>query len=98
MRTEFRTVSGIPQATGDSGVLEMSMYTNKWLQVLGTFTATLQIQVSLDGSTFFTLHANVNSAGLYEIAPTCKALKVQVSSYTSGQPIVVVGGHNLRTD
>ena len=66
-------------------------------QVSGTFVATMQLEGSLDGSTWNTIIADITTTGFHAIDPILKAVRINTTAYTSGSPVVIVAGHNVRT-
>ncbi len=52
--------------------------------VRGTFTATLKIEVSVDGTNYVQLGADVTAAGVVAITGPFPYLRARISAYTSG--------------
>lgn len=78
----------------------LSDYGAAWLQVTGTFTATLQFEGTVDGATWFAVPANpitgaavtsATAAGNWQFqAAGLSSFRVRASAYTSGVAIVAV--------
>lgn len=87
------TVPGTVNHTGYSPVYDVSSLTNKYIQVSGTFSATLVLQGSIDNVVFEDGYgANVTSAGIYSIPKTYAFVRVFCSSYTSGSARITLLG------
>lgn len=67
------------------------------LQTTGTFVATMQLQVSHDGTNFETLGADITAPEVREIAGTWRSVRINTSVFTSGTPVVTLGGRDTRT-
>jgi hypothetical protein len=98
MRHEVRTVPlPSPLATGAGDPIDVGELTDKAVQVTGTFTASIQLQGSLDGTNFEDLGSAISGPDLVVVAERVKWLRVDLT-FTSGTPVVLVGGLNERTD
>lgn len=88
-----------PIADGNGGAVLVEAYRDKLVQVTGTFTATVTIQGSLDGSNWVAVTDGAfTGPGFVEIAPAFKYLRAVVSGYASGAPVALFGGFDERTD
>ena len=83
----------VPQAVQAGAPVSVEAFRGVNVQVTGTFVATLDIQASLDGTNWSSVVVGV-SAPAYEFIPNliAKAIRVNVTAYTSGQPVATVGG------
>lgn len=81
--------------TGDARNIEV--YESKTLQFIGPFTANIDIEVSLDGTTFDQFGATVSAPGIVELPGTYKSIRLNTTSYTSGTPVVKFGGRHSST-
>lgn len=74
------------------GVLDLR---DKYLQVGGTFTATIQIQGSVDGTNYVSEGSAITTASTAAVAvnPTYQKMRAVCTAYTSGTPTVVLTGH-----
>jgi hypothetical protein len=61
-----------------------------FLQVTGITTATVALEGSLDGTTFFTLGTALTANGLVTVANAPKYLRANCTAYTSGTIIAKV--------
>jgi hypothetical protein len=68
------------------------MLPDKRLQVTGTFTATLQLEESLDGQTWSKIGSDITAAGWVTITTMQAWLRIVVAAYTSGSPVVNLFG------
>lgn len=64
------------------------------IQVIGTFSASVLVEATLDGTNWFTL-STITSAGITQYTGIYQAIRVSVSAYTSGNVTVV--GISQRT-
>lgn len=79
--------TGTAQACGDLEDL--------WVQVSGTFNATVSIEASLNGADFIAIQ-NTAAPGILNIPPTASHLRITVSGWVSGQPVCMFAGRNMR--
>ena len=90
-------------ANGAKVILGVSDLDSVAVQVTGTFTATLEFEVSLDGRTFVSLSmtpssstttaTNTTTTGVWMAdIPGVVNFQVRVSSYTSGGAVVTIQG------
>jgi len=64
-----------------------------------TFNATVQVEASVDGSTFNDLgSAFTNAGGLLEITSAFKTVRTTTSGYTAGALTGIGAGRDSRTD
>ena len=88
-----KTLEVAASVAAGAGVDTTYMYEHsKWVTVTGTFVATLQLQVSNDGTTWATVGSNITAPGVTEVTARCKYLRVNTSAYTSGTPAASVYG------
>lgn len=73
--------------------------TDLTLQVVGTFDATLQPELSLDRETWVALGDPITTAGVYQLtsrtagpALTLAYLRISTSDYVSGEPTGILAG------
>jgi hypothetical protein len=71
-------------------------FLHKYLQVGGTFAATLQVEASIDGSEYFNVGSAVIAPGVVPIAETVEFIRVRTTAYTSGEPKAVLAGFDER--
>jgi len=68
------------------------------VHVRGTFTATIDIEVSLDGTNYVKHGSSVTTAGLYSLPlHALKAVRLRTTAYTSGTPSATLAGMNQRS-
>lgn len=85
--------------TGAGEARRVTDYVDHTVQVSGTFTATLDIEVSLDDVTWTKVQTGVSAAGLFQWrGHAFRSMRINVTAYTSGEPVVVMGGLNHRCD
>lgn len=99
MRADFLDLDVPATAATDGDDLDVRLYRDKWVQVWGTFTASLNIEISLNGGAdFIVLHTGITTPGLYEIAPTCTHVLVRTVTHSAGTPHATLAGLNTRSD
>jgi hypothetical protein len=79
-------------ASNNSGTgLQASLPMNNGATVFvgGTFTATLQLQVTPDGTNWLSLGSTI-TGDAYASVPVCVAVRSTMSAYTSGTPTVTI--------
>lgn len=69
-----------------------SQLREKYVQVSGTFSATLQLEGTIDGTAWFTLGATITAAALRSIPETIASIRVNTTVYASGTPVVTLAG------
>ena len=77
-------------ATGASKAVQSDAGGPAFLQVTGITTATVALEGSLDGTTFFTLGTALTANGLVTVANAPKYLRANCTAYTSGTIIAKV--------
>lgn len=66
-------------------------YRNLWVQVTGTFSATLAIEASLDGENYIVI-ASVAAASLVEVPVPAAYVRINTTAFTSGAPAATLIG------
>lgn len=65
----------------------------KCVQVAGTFTANLSIEVSLDGTHYQAVVTGVTAPGIHQLPYPAATVRVRTVSFASGAPVVTVAGY-----
>lgn len=99
MKSYFRQLE-VPVASGQNGAsFRCEDYRDKTIQIYGTFNATLEIQVSLDGgTTFFSTEQSITEPGVYQVPQTCTHLHIRNVTHIDGTPLAVLGAFDARSD
>ena len=79
--------TGLGTATNTNGWL------NKTVQFTGTFVATIQMQGSMDGTTWLDEGTAATAVGKLEVTPAWVYMRCKMTGYTSGDPIVFINGN-----
>lgn len=96
MRTEPQQLNvAVTVAPGDP--LRVDRFRDKTIFVGGTFTATLRIQGSLDGSTWADLTADITTPSILQLPQTVEQIRVNTTAFTSGTPAVWFDGFDARS-
>lgn len=77
-------------ASGASRAVQADAGGPAFLQVTGITTATVALEGSIDGTTFFTLGTALTANGLVTVAVAPKYLRANCTAYTSGTIIAKV--------
>jgi hypothetical protein len=64
----------------------------KYVHLSGTFSATVSIEVSLDGINYFAVATGLTAAGMTSIPHPASHMRINTTVYASGTPVAVVGG------
>jgi hypothetical protein len=65
---------------------------DKYVQTTGTFTATMSIEGSLDGTNYVAVATGISTPSFVQVPQPLVYLRVRVTGYTSGTPGAIVGG------
>lgn len=94
MRFESKALI-VPTSAGVGTAIQFDRFTEKTVVVGGTFTATIRIQGSIDGTNYVDLTGDITAAGVTEIPHTVKYIRVRTVAWTSS-PVVSIGGFDSR--
>jgi hypothetical protein len=95
MRFESYTID-CPTSVSEGTPQRIEDLREKWVQVAGTFTATIAIEGTIDGSNWFVVAA-VAAPGAVEVPQTVRSLRCNVTAHTAGAPLVTLGAGNARS-
>ena len=70
----------------------LDLLPHKSVQASGTFTATLQLQGSNDGTNWSSIGDAITQAGFYAVTTVMMQIRVAVTAYTTGTPVLVLAG------
>lgn len=91
MITRVRSVAVAKSVTAGASC-DVSDLDRKCVYVSGTFTATVQIQLSADGSNWVNEGTALSAAGTLEITKPARYLRANTAAYTSGTPVAQIVG------
>jgi hypothetical protein len=97
MRLES-VVLTVPAAPGNGASAKVRDLTTKYVQVGGTFTGSLNIEVSLNGTDYVPTVAGITAPGLFEVPEPATYVRMAVGSLSSGTPTATLNGYDIRTD
>lgn len=80
----------VPASDSNGTALRVDGNENKWVEISGTFSATVTIQMSFDGGTVWRDHSVFTAAGGGFVDAPCTHLRAVTSSYSSGTPAGLV--------
>lgn len=81
-------------ATGTAA--EVFRFRDKYVQLYGTFVATLQVEGSISGGEYFPIGAPQSAPGVIPVIETVQFLRLRTTAFTSGEPAGVMGGFDER--
>jgi hypothetical protein len=91
MITRARTIA-VPRSVTAGVACDASDMDRKCVYVSGSFTATVQIQLSADGTNWFDEGTALTAAGSLEITKPARYIRANTTAYTSGTPLATVVG------
>jgi hypothetical protein len=97
MRAEYRKLN-VPTSVAVGLSMDVGHLLNKAIQISGTFVATIQLQVSLNGDDYVSLGSAYTAGALVQVTETFRYIRANVTAYTSGAPVITIGGFHARTD
>jgi hypothetical protein len=71
-------------------------FRDKYVQLHGTFVATLQVEATIDGSDYFPVGAAQSAPGIVPLPETVEFVRVRTTAFTSGEPKAVLAGFDER--
>ena len=71
-------------------------FSGKFVQVHGTFVATLQVEATIDGSAYFPVGPAISTPGVVPVPETVEFVRVRTTAYSSGEPKAVLAGFDER--
>jgi hypothetical protein len=86
----------VKQEIGVGRAENVFRFRDKYVQVHGTFVATLQVEATIDGSDYFPVGTPMSSPGVVPVPETAEFVRVRTAAYTSGEPKAVLGGFDER--
>lgn len=86
----------VPTSAGVGAAANVFRFRDKYVQVHGTFAATLQLEGSIDGDEYFPVGTPQASAGVLAVPETLQFLRVRVTAFTSGEPKATLAGFDER--
>ena len=87
----------VPQAIAAGTPMNVENMAEKEVVIGGTFVASLDVEISLDGSTWIKVITGATvPAAAESVLDLAKFMRVKVTAYTSGQPIVRIYGRTTR--
>jgi len=82
----------IPQANGNGDPIDVSRLADMAIQISGTFSLTLQLQGTIDGTNYVNVGSTISAAGITAISGVYRKIRPVVSSYVSGEMVAVIVG------
>lgn len=90
VRFEVKAEVGVGKAE------QVFRFRDKYIQIHGTFVASLQVEATIDGSDYFPVGAAQSAPGVVPLPETVEFVRVRTAAYTSGEPKAVLGGFDER--
>lgn len=85
-------------SNASSGELVVRDRFDLWVQISGTFSASVQIQGTINGSDWFDIGSPVTGPTAVQVAVTMRAIRYTVSSYLSGTVSAMMAYREGRSD
>lgn len=85
-----------PTSAAAGAAANVFRFRDKFVQVHGTFVATLQLEGSIDGSEYFPVGTPQSAGGIVAVPETIEFLRVRVAAFTSGEPKATCAGFDER--
>jgi hypothetical protein len=79
----------VPASVAAGAAIDVGGFPSCAVQIVGSFTATYDVQASLDGSNFVTV-ATITAAAIVSVPLPAVAVRINCTAYTSGTPTGVV--------
>ncbi|MBI3184632.1 MAG: hypothetical protein HYZ28_21050 [Myxococcales bacterium] len=86
----------VKQAVEAGRAEQVFRFRDKYVQIHGTFVATVQVEGSIDGSDYFAVGAAQSAPGVVPVPETLEFVRVRTAAYTSGDPKAVLAGFDER--
>lgn len=71
---------------------------DKWIQMTGTYTASIDLEVTLDGSTWTKIATALATGSITEIPQNCRAIRLNTTAFTSGTPACTYRAREARSE
>lgn len=71
-------------------------FRDKYVQIHGTFVATVQVEATIDGDDYFPVGPALSAPGVVAVAETVLFVRVRTTVYVSGDPEAVIAGFDER--
>ena len=81
----------IPDSVTQSAGIPVAEFSKMTVFLIGTFVATVQFQISPDGTTWMDIGAALTAPGFVEL-PVCEEVRADVTAFTSGDPEGLITG------
>lgn len=88
----------VPGSVAIGAATDIGRLTDKTVQFIGTFVATIDIEGSLDpAGVEYGVIATVTAPGIVQIPGTYQTIRMNTTSFTSGAPLAYLGARDDRT-
>ena len=87
----------VPTSVAAGAAMDVRQLADVWVQLSGTFVATIDFQVSFDHGTTWSTVATRSAGDVVEVPAASAAthLRANTTGYSSGTPVAKVGGMDL---
>ena len=75
-------------------IVEVDGLSDKWVQLKGSFTATIEILVSLDGGTTYLMIATLDAPNIVEVPQPATHMRTNTTAISSGAPTATLRAFN----
>jgi hypothetical protein len=85
----------VPSNVGAGGAQRVRDLTGKYVQIIGAFTGSLTVEVSLDdGNNFVASGGAITAPGIVEVKEPATHMRLRATSMSGTAPTAVVAGFN----
>lgn len=96
MRPEFYAIA-VPASVATGASFPARDIDNKFVQIGGTFVATIDVEVTLNGGADWVTVATVSGSAIVQVLPVVSGIRCKTTAYTSGTPTATLSGFDRRT-
>ena len=86
----------VPTSATAGSAANVFRFRDKYVQLHGTFVATLQVEGTIDGSDYFAVGGPVSGPAVVPVPETVEFVRVRTAAFTSGEPKAVLAGFDER--
>jgi len=98
MRHDLATIP-FPTGVGAANSIRVEHFQEKTVQIDGTFVADIDIEGSVNGTTYHPLRTGISAPGIFLITEAVRNLRLRATGFTSSASgAAVLGAFHSRTD
>ena len=97
MRSRFQLLE-TKLSVANGAAVNVEGLLHKTVQIDGPFTATFQVQISLNGDDYYPAGSALSAPGIVNVPETCAWIRIATTAWTSGTPSATLGAFEARSD